>query len=410
MLFAGLLDKVIRDGSIEVIGSDGTSRIAGKGENPVCTIRLHGRFTDLRLCLNPGLHVAEAYMDGELTIERGSLCDLIEICARNYSHLEEKWYFRLASLFDPARFGQFNPMGRARKNVAHHYDLSDALYELFLDGDRQYSCAYFAEDAPDLDRAQIAKKRHLASKLCLRPGQKILDIGCGWGGLGLYLAQAVEAEVAGVTLSKEQHAVAVRRAADANLRDRVDFRLQDYREETATYDRIVSVGMFEHVGKRHYREFFRKVRDLLADDGVMVLHSIGRLDRPAPINPFIRKYIFPGADLPSLSEVTAAIEPSGLCITDVEILRLHYARTLRLWRERFNANREKAAKIYDERFCRMWELYLVICEMGFRYLNLMVFQIQLTKRLDAVPLTRDYMFDWERKQAAAEGGKRQHAA
>jgi cyclopropane-fatty-acyl-phospholipid synthase len=292
---------------------------------------------------------------------------------------------------------QHNPIGKTRRNVAHHYDLSGELYDLFLDRDRHYSCAYFAHPGDTLDVAQDNKKRHIAAKLLLdRPGLKILDIGSGWGGLALYLARAADADVTGVTLSTEQHKVSQTRSAQAGLADQVRFHLRDYREEYGRYNRIVSVGMFEHVGKRNYAEFFGKLRGLLEDHGVALIHSIGYSDTPGPINPFIRKYIFPGADLPTLSEISAAAERSGLIVTDVEILRRHYAETLRHWRERFVARWNDAAQIYDERFCRMWEFYLALCEVGFRYRTNVVLQMQLTKRMDAVPITRDYMFDWER--------------
>lgn len=410
MLFAKLLNYVIRDGSMRLTGVDGRQVIIGDTSPPVCSVRLHNRLIDFKLVTNPALHVPEAYMDGDLTIEDGTIYDFIELCANNYHHLENHWFFRLSRYFDWARFGQLNPIGKAQRNVAHHYDLSNELYALFLDQDRQYSCAYFTDQESDLESAQLAKKRHIAAKLYLKPEQKVLDIGCGWGGLGLYLANAEDVDVTGVTLSTEQHAVAKRRVEFSGLTDRVHFRLQDYREETAIYDRIVSVGMFEHVGKRNYEEFFLKVRNLLADDGVMLLHSIGRFDTPSAINPFIRKYIFPGADVPSLSEITAVIERLGLYITDVEILRLHYAKTLRAWRERFLKNRANALKIYDERFCRMWELYLAISELGFRNQGLMVFQLQLTKNLHALPLTRDYMLEWESEQSEREKEEARHAA
>jgi cyclopropane-fatty-acyl-phospholipid synthase len=402
-----LLKHMIRDGSLRVVDGRGRIHEIGDHSPPVCTLRLHRPRLDFTLALNPALAVPEAYMDGELTVEDGTLYDLMDISARNYRYLESHPLVRLVRGLEPARFGQYNPIGKARKNVAHHYDLSGELYSLFLDPDRQYSCAYYTDEAPDLDSAQIAKKRHLAAKMLLRPGQRVLDIGCGWGGLGLYLAGVEDVDVTGVTLSVEQQALAQRRAGDAGLSQRAQYHLRDYRDETTVYDRIVSVGMFEHVGRRNYREFFTRVRDLLTDDGVMVLHSIGRFDTPAAINPFIRKYIFPGADLPSLSEVMRAIEPTGLFVTDIEILRLHYAETLRHWRERFVRNWGRARAIYDERFCRMWEMYLALCEVGFRHQNLMVFQMQITRRIDAVPLTRDYMIDWERRQAEVEQrGKR----
>jgi cyclopropane-fatty-acyl-phospholipid synthase len=283
--------------------------------------------------------------------------------------------------------------------VTHHYDLSGELYDLFLDSDRQYSCAYFETPEDSLEDAQLQKKRHIAAKLLLdRPGLTVLDIGSGWGGMGLYLAQIAGCRVDGLTLSAEQHARSQARARAVGLADRVRFHLRDYREETRTFDRIVAIGMFEHVGKRHYGEFFGKVRDLLNDDGVCLLHSVGRFDEPAPVHPFIRKYIFPGTDVPALSEVMTAVEKSRLFATDIEILRLHYAETLKHWHSRFLKNRDRIAALYDERFCRMWELYLVSCEMGFRYGGLMVFQMQLSKRLETVPLTRDYMLDWERAQ------------
>jgi cyclopropane-fatty-acyl-phospholipid synthase len=292
----------------------------------------------------------------------------------------------------------YNPVERARKNVAHHYDLSGTLYDLFLDADRQYSCAYFRTDNDSLEVAQHNKKAHIAAKLHLKPGQKVLDIGSGWGGMGLYLAQTANVDVTGVTLSVEQQKLSEERARAAGMANKVSFHLRDYREEPGKYDRIVSVGMFEHVGVAHYREFFARVRDLLHDDGVMLLHSIGRMGPPYGPNPWMKKYIFPGGYTPSLSEVLAAVERAGLWVTDVEILRLHYAKTLRQWRRRFAANRDKAKALYDERFCRMWEFYLAGSEVAFRHMGQMVFQMQIAKRVDAVPLTRDYMFAMERQE------------
>ena len=410
MLFAGLLKKVIQDGALCLIDKRNQKYIIGDNSQPVCTVRLNRCYLGFTLVLNPALSVPEAYMAGHLTIEDGTLYDFMAIVARNYNRLEQSLFFRIIKMFDVARFGQYNPVRRSRKNVAHHYDLSDDLYNLFFDPDRQYSCAYYPDEDTDLETAQLKKKRHIAAKLRLEPGQKILEIGSGWGGLGLYLSKAENVDVTGVTLSVEQRKVSSDRAENAGLSDRVRFRLQDFRDETTTYDRIVSVGMFEHVGKMNYPEFFRNIEARLADDGVMVLHSIGRFNEPQAINPFIRKYIFPGADLPTLSEVTRAIEPFNLIVTDIEILRLHYAETLRHWRERFMKQWDNASEIYDERFCRMWELYFVLCEVGFRHLDLMVFQIQLAKQLDTLPLTRNYMTDWEREQAERENDKQRHAA
>ena len=396
MLFAAILKSIIRTGSLRLIDGAGRAHEVGDGQPPRCTIRLLRRRLDYTLAINPALTVGEAYMDGILVVEEGTLYDFLEIAAHNYVHLERNPWFALLNQLT-RRIWQHNPVGRAQRNVAHHYDLSGKLYDLFLDRDRQYSCAYFASPAESLEAAQENKKRHIASKLLLdRPGLKVLDIGSGWGGLGLYLAQETDADVTGVTLSTEQHKVSQERAAETGLAGRVRFHLRDYREEVGRYDRIVSIGMFEHVGVPHYREFFAKVKDLLNDDGVALLHSIGRMDPPGGTNPWLQKYIFPGGYTPALSEVMAAVQDVGLWVTDIEILRLHYAETLRCWRQRFLANREAIRALYDERFCRMWEFYLIGCELAFRHGGQMVFQIQLAKRQDAVPLTRDYMTDWER--------------
>ncbi len=290
--------------------------------------------------------------------------------------------------------------------MAHHYDLDGRLYSLFLDADRQYSCAYFERPDQSLDDAQLAKKRHLAAKLLLKPGQRVLDIGSGWGGLGLYLAEMAGSAVTGVTLSEEQLAVANERATEKNIADKAQFRLQDYRDITEQFDRIVSVGMFEHVGVTHYNTFFRKCAQMLDDDGVMVLHSIGRSEGPGITNPWIAKYIFPGGYIPALSEVLPAVERAGLLVTDIEILRLHYADTLKAWRQRFLAHREEVEKIYDKRFIRMWEFYLASSEMAFRQQNLMTMQIQVTKRQGVVPITRDYIALEEQRLRAIESSSR----
>jgi cyclopropane-fatty-acyl-phospholipid synthase len=289
------------------------------------------------------------------------------------------------------RLIQGNGRTRARQNVAHHYDLSGALYDLFLDADRQYSCAFFERPGDTLEMAQQNKKRRIAAKLSLRRGMRVLDIGSGWGGMGIYLAEAHGAEVRGITLSAEQLRVARSRAAGAGLASRVHFSLEDYRETQGPFDRIVSVGMFEHVGIGHYDAYFRKIAALLADDGVALVHSIGRSDGPGVTNPWIGKYIFPGGYAPALSEVLPAVERAGLIVTDIEILRLHYAQTLQEWRRRFLEHRDAACALYDERFCRMWEFYLAASEMAFRWQGNIVFQLQLARRMDALPLTRDYM-------------------
>jgi cyclopropane-fatty-acyl-phospholipid synthase len=402
MLLTRLFERIITVGRLRITDASGTTHTIAAAPGPSVAIRLHDPALRWKLIVRPRLYLPEAFMDGTLTIEEGCLYDLIDLLVLNLEGLPEGALSQLlnGSFALWRRVHQYNPLSRARQNVAHHYDLSDQLYELFLDKDRQYSCAYFHDRVDDLDVAQLDKKRHIAAKLMIRPGHKVLDIGSGWGGLALYLANECGAEVTGLTLSVEQHKVATRRAAAAGLADRVRFHLRDYREEAGQYDRIVSVGMFEHVGINHYGQFFAKMKSLLAADGVALLHSIGRMDGPGSTHPWIRKYIFPGGYAPALSEVVPVVERLRLWITDIEILRLHYAQTLRLWRRRFEQNRDRLRAIYDERFCRMWELYLVGSEIAFRRAGHLVFQMQLAKAVDTVPLTRDYMLDWERARSA----------
>jgi cyclopropane-fatty-acyl-phospholipid synthase len=341
-------------------------------------------------------------MDGKLTIEDGSLRDFLDLVSHDYDAAMEMGLAKLASRLGRIgrRLRQFNPARRSRRNVAHHYDLTGRLYELFLDSDRQYSCAYFQHADATLEDAQAAKRHHIAAKLLLdRPGLKVLDIGSGWGGLALHMASYNDADVTGITLSTEQAKVSVERAQAQGLEKRVRFNLQDYRAVTGVYDRIVSVGMFEHVGVPHYRTFFKKIHQCLAPNGVALLHTIGRLEGPGVTDPWIRKYIFPGGYVPALSEVTPAIEKAGLIVTDIEILRLHYAETLRHWHRRFLANIDEIRSLTDERFCRMWEFYLVGSEMAFRHFNQGNFQFQLAKRVDSVPITRDYIGEAERIMA-----------
>lgn len=400
MLLSNLLNRLVQTGQLTVIDASGKHLRFGTDSAPAVTIRLHDRRLHHRLLVNPELYLGEAYMDGTLTIEQGSLYDLLHVCTVNAAALTQHPLQRVRQRLDRLwkSLQQYNPTARARANVAHHYDLSGALYDQFLDSDRQYSCAYFPTGSETLEAAQRRKQIHLGAKLLLRPGQHVLDIGSGWGGLGLFLAQAAQVEVTGVTLSEEQLKVARSRAAAAALSDRVRFHLRDYRHESGPYDRIVSVGMFEHVGAMHYGQFFGKVRDLLKPDGVAVLHSIGRMAGPGTTNAWIRKYIFPGGYCPALSEVLSAVERAGLWVTDLEILRVHYADTLREWSRRFARHRDEVKALYDERFCRMWEFYLAVSEVAFRNLDQMVFQIQLARCKAAVPQTRDYMLDWERRQ------------
>jgi cyclopropane-fatty-acyl-phospholipid synthase len=402
MLLSHLLGHLVRRGTLRVIDAGGANHTFAGEPGRTLTVHLRDPSLGRKLFFNPRLYLGEAFMDGTLTLDDASIYDFLDFIAENINLAPRTL---LTPLYDGAGhafriFQQYNPLGRARDNVAHHYDLSDTLYDLFLDTDRQYSCAYFLSPDDTIEKAQANKKRHLAAKLLLQPGQRVLDIGSGWGGLALYLARECGVSVTGLTLSTEQLKVAQRRAADAGLADRVRFELLDYREATGQYDRIVSVGMFEHVGVVHYATFFRKVKELLADDGVAVLHSIGRQDGPGSTNPWIRKYIFPGGYSPAVSEVVPVVERTGLWITDIEILRLHYADTLRAWRQRFNANRERVRALYDERFCRMWEFYLAGSEVAFRRQGHMNFQMQLARRVDTVPLTRDYITDWERGHRA----------
>jgi cyclopropane-fatty-acyl-phospholipid synthase len=403
-----LLKTFIRQGTFRVTTSRGKVLSFGDGTGQPVSVRFTSRAAEWAILLDPEVKFGEAYMNGTFVVEQGSIADVLAICLGQKTEVPhwarpQSWLRYLRRRLD-----QFNPRRRARHNVAHHYDLDGRLYSLFLDADRQYSCGYFDSPEISLDDAQIAKKRHLAAKLLLGGNRRnrdlrVLDIGCGWGGLGLYLAEVAGADVTGITLSQEQHAIANERATEKGLAERARFNLQDYRDVAGPFDRIVSVGMFEHVGVNHYDTFFRKSAQLLADDGVMVLHSIGRSEGPNVTNPWIAKYIFPGGYIPSLSEVLPHVEKSGLLVTDMEILRLHYAETLKAWRERFLAHREEVERIYDQRFVRMWEFYLAASEMSFRENAMMVFQIQLTKRQDVVPRTRDYIAREERRLRGAEG-------
>jgi cyclopropane-fatty-acyl-phospholipid synthase len=400
------LGQYIRRGAITFTTAKGTRFTCGDGTGEPVAARFLTAAAERRLLLDPELALGEIFMDGLLVMERGTIADLLAVAldqpdmAPRWAKLQ--WWLR----YLVRHVQQFNPRGRSRNNVAHHYDLDGRLYSLFLDADKQYSCAYFETPDSTLDDAQLAKKRHLAAKLLIEKGQRVLDIGSGWGGLGLYLAEMTGADVTGVTLSTEQLQVANTRAGEKQLSDSARFLLQDYRDIPGPFDRIVSVGMFEHVGVDHYDTFFKRIAELLTDNGVMMLHSIGRPEGPGITNPWIAKYIFPGGYIPALSEVLPAIERAGLLVSDIEILRLHYAETLKAWRERFMARREEAVRFYDERFARMWEFYLACSEMSFRKQNVMNFQIQITKRQNVVPLTRDYIGREESRLRGVEQGQR----
>ncbi len=404
-----ILGKFVRRGTLTVSIGRRDRFTVGDGSGSPIEIHIRNYRALARIIVHPELKLGEAYMDGSMRMVRGSIAELLDLILSQTHH---EYPLLLERMVDWAqylgrRFAQFNPRGRSRKNVAHHYDLDGRLYSLFLDSDRQYSCAYFENADQNLDDAQVAKKRHLAAKLLLdRPGLNILDIGSGWGGLGIYLAEVAGARVTGVTLSQEQFETSRARAAEKRLGARVDFRLEDYRDVRGTFDRIVSVGMFEHVGVNHYDTFFRRLKGLLTEDGVALIHAIGRFNPPTTTSSWIKKYIFPGGYIPALSEVLPAIQRSGLITTDIEILRLHYAETLKAWRERFLAHREEIEALYDKRFFLMFEFYLAASEMSFRHRGLMIFQIQLAKHQQAVPLTRDYIGPAEKRLRLAERGQR----
>jgi cyclopropane-fatty-acyl-phospholipid synthase len=405
-LLRSFLTKFIRRGSMTVTTASGAKFACGDGAGQHVAVRFMTAEAQRKILLNPELGLGEAYMDGEFVVEAGTIADALAILLDQPDVLPQwakpQWHLRYLT----RRLKQFNLRGRARNNVAHHYDLDGRLYSLFLDGDKQYSCAYFETPDTSLDDAQLAKKRHIAAKLLVKRGQRVLDIGSGWGGLGLYLAEIAGADVTGITLSSEQLQVATTRAAERNLTQHARFLLQDYRDIEGPFDRIVSVGMFEHVGVKFYDTYFKRCAELLSEDGVMLLHSIGRSQGPDSTNPWIAKYIFPGGYIPALSEVLPAIEHAGLLVCDIEILRLHYAETLKAWRERFMARREEAVQLYDERFALMWEFYLAACEMTFRKQDMMNFQIQLTKRQGIVPITRDYVGHDETRLRGLESGSK----
>ena len=389
--------RLVKYGNLVIVFPHGQSVQFGDRSSDSITIRLHERSLSRKILLNPDLALGEGYMDGALTVDNDDLYGLVELLvinlARQPNVAHYPWLAWARRLY--RGLAQFNPVARAQQNVAHHYDLSSDLYAQFLDSDWQYSCGYFRDPDDDLENAQENKRALITTKLLLQSGQTVLDIGCGWGGLGLHIARYHDVDVTGITLSQEQHKVAEKRAQIAGLANHAQFQLQDYRHVSGTFDRIVSVGMFEHVGVPHYRAFFDTLRDRLSDDGVALLHTIGRTDGPAATNPWIAKYIFPGGYSPALSEILAAIEPSGLYVTDIEVWRLHYAETLKAWRQRFEANIDRVCDIYDARFCRMWRFYLIVSELAFRHSRHVVFQIQLAKRQDAVPLTRDYLTSTE---------------
>ncbi|SNT18715.1 SAM-dependent methyltransferase [Antarctobacter heliothermus] len=393
-LFCNMLRRMVRHGHLTVTLPSGRTEVVGSGQGDSLQLTLTGDGTIRRLLQRPGLALGECYTDGTLQIEGDDLPGLLNLLAVNQSFAEMPLWYRVPRSIQGALRGflQRNTPFSARRNVAHHYDLSDDLYRLFLDADMQYSCAYFTRPDMTLEEAQAAKKAHIARKLLIEPGMKVLDIGCGWGGMALTLARDYGANVTGVTLSENQLATAQARAKAEGLEDRVTFRLLDYRRLEERFDRIVSVGMLEHVGVPHYGEYFGKVRDLMADDGVAVIHSIVKNGPPRPNNAWIDKYIFPGSYAPSASEIYRAIENSWFHQSDDEALRIHYALTLKGWRERLEAQRDTVEAMFDAKFMRMWRFYLASMEVAFQSGNLHVQQWQLAKSMSTVPITRDYLY------------------
>jgi cyclopropane-fatty-acyl-phospholipid synthase len=400
-------ERAFKRGVLTVSYADGVTRTFGvpDPEFPDVAIRFTSKSGPGQIVRDPSLGVAEAFIDGRVVIDRGDIMDLLALASSN-----NRWEDATGAL-DPSiaakavvgvkrKLDQFNRARVSRQNVKHHYDIGNALYDLFLDTDRQYSCAYFLKgEEESLEQAQLDKKAHIAAKLALKPGMKVLDIGCGWGGMALYLHETYGVDVLGITLSDEQIKTANQRAADAGVSDHVKFELIDYRHQTGTFDRIVSVGMFEHVGPPQYRTFFRKCRDLLSDDGVMLIHTIGRAGGPGVTDEFTAKYIFPGGYIPALSEIAKGYEGLRYHMTDVEVLRLHYAYTLQAWYDRAMANKDEIVALYDENFFRMWTFYLAGSCVSFRYGGMVNYQLQFARDRDALPVTRDYMGDEERRIA-----------
>jgi len=395
MSLANFLSKIIKYDGFILIDYDSKKYEIGKPfkENPI-QIRLLDKSLNYKLLLNPDLYFGEAYTNGSLIIENGSLTDFLEIAFKNIGRGDINFY---SKIFNKIRgtyryFTNFNRINNSKKNVNHHYDISEKLYDLFLDKKRQYSCAYFKNENDSLDDAQTNKIDHIIKKLNIKPNQRVLDIGSGWGSLAIDIAQKTNASVTGITLSKNQFDYSNKKAKEMNLGNQVDFKLIDYRQINEKFDRIVSVGMFEHVGRKFYKTYFNQVSKLLKDDGISLIHTIGSVNSPREPQPWITKYIFPGGYTPSLSEIAGPIEKSGLMISDIEVLRMHYSHTLRHWKKRFLSKKHEVLEMFDEKFLRMWEFYLASCEMVFKWGDQVVFQLQLTKNFTSVPNTRDYIY------------------
>ncbi len=395
MYLSNFLNRLIKDDGFELIDANSKSYLIGKPkkENPI-RFKILDKTLHWKLLINPDLYLGEGYTDGSIVIENGTLTEFLDIAIKNIGRDSAN---SITNALDKFRriyryITNFNLIGKSKQNVAHHYDLSNKFYDLFLDEKRQYSCAYFKNENDTLEVAQNNKIDHIIKKLDLKPNHKVLDVGCGWGTLALDIAKKTQCEVVGITLSKNQLEYAQQKAREMNLENQVEFRLEDYRQLSEKFDRVVSVGMFEHVGRKFYSKYFNKVFDFLNEDGVALIHTIGSINPPRGPQPWITKYIFPGGYTPSLSEVSLPIEKSGLIISDLEVLRAHYAHTIRNWKDRFMSKKEQVLEMFDEKFFRMWEFYLVGCEMSFKWRDQVVFQFQLTRKLKAAPITRDYIY------------------
>ena len=395
MQLLNFLRKLIKEDGFEFVDANSKSYTIGKPkkEHPI-KIKILDKTLHWKLLINPDLYLGEGYMNGSIVIENGTLTDFLEIALKNVGRQPTNTMTNILGRFRRVYryITNFNLIGKSKENVAHHYDISEKFYDLFLDEKRQYSCAYFKNEDNTLEEAQNNKIDHIIKKLNLKPNQRVLDIGCGWGTLALDIAKKTQCEVVGITLSENQLEYAKQKAKEMNLENQVEFRLADYRQLNEKFDRVVSVGMFEHVGRKFYNKYFSKVFDFLNEDGVALIHTIGSINPPRGPQPWITKYIFPGGYTPSLSEVSLPIEKSGLIVSDIEVLRTHYQHTLRNWKDRFISKKEEVLEMFDEKFFRMWEFYLVSCEMAFKWSDQVVFQFQLTKKFKATPITRDYIY------------------
>ena len=395
MYLVNFLNGLVKEDGFELVDANSKSYLIGKPkkENPI-RFKILDKKLHWKLLLNPDLYLGEAYTNGSIVIENGTLTEFLDIALKNVGRQSTNSITNVLGKFGRVYryITNFNLIGKSKENVAHHYDISNKFYDLFLDEKRQYSCAYFKNEDDTLEAAQNNKIDHIIKKLNLKPNQKVLDIGCGWGTLALDIAKKTQCEVVGITLSKNQLEYAQQKAKEMNLENQVEFRLADYRQLNEKFDRVVSVGMFEHVGRKFYNKYFNKVFDFLNEDGVALIHTIGSVNPPRGPQPWITKYIFPGGYTPSLSEVSLPIEKSGLIISDIEVLRMHYAHTLKNWKERFMSKKGEVLEMFDEKFFRMWEFYLVSCEMAFKWSDQVVFQFQLTKKFKGTPITRDYIY------------------